>query len=87
MQRTLAFLIFLAPVYVHKNKQAWLTLVFQADEQSPWKAPEHECIFCAVLADCRHVHNRQQLLDIVHQKLVEQAFIALLQCSQVAVPV
>ncbi len=67
--------------------QLWLTFVFETDEECSWKAPEHECILGAVLADCGHVHNWQELLDVVHQQLVEEALIALLKCSQVAVSV
>lgn len=63
------------------------TFVFQADEQCSGQASKHESICGAVLADRRHVHNRKQLLDVVQQQFVEQAFISLLEGSQVAVPV
>ena len=68
-------------------KSAACTFVFEADEQCSGQASEHKSILGAVLADCRHVHNWQQLFDVVQQQLVEQALITLLQGSEVAVPV
>lgn len=47
------------------------TSVFQTDEQCSGQASEHKGILGAVLADCWHVHNRQQLFDVVQQQLVE----------------
>ena len=44
-----------------------ITFVFQADEQCSGQASEHKRILGTVLADCRHVHNRQQLFDVVQQ--------------------
>ncbi len=55
-----------------------LTFVFETDEKRPRKASEHESILGTVLADRGHMHNGQQLLDVVHEQLVEQALIALL---------
>lgn len=63
------------------------TSVFEADEECPRQASEHESILGTVLADCGHVHNGKQFFDVVQQQLVEETFISLLQGSQVAVPV
>ena len=64
-----------------------MTFISETYEKRSGKASEHERELLAVFTDGRHVHNWQQLLHVVHQQLVEEAFIALLQCSQVTVPV
>ena len=55
------------------------TLVLDADEEAAGQALEHEAILLAVQADRWHVHDGQQLLDVVRQHIVEQALVALLR--------
>ena len=48
-----------------------LTFVPHADEERARQASEHEAVQLAVVADSGHVHDRQQLLNVVGQDVVE----------------
>lgn len=52
--------------------------VTDADEQAARQTLEHEAVRLAVLAHGRHVHDGQQLLDVLRQYVVEQALVAVL---------
>lgn len=54
------------------------TFIPHADEQGAWQASEHQAVQLAVVADCGHVHNWEELLDVVRQDIVEQTLIPLL---------
>ncbi len=58
-----------------------LTFVLHRNEEGARQALEHEAIGLAVLADCGHMHDGEQLLDVVGQHIIEETLIALLRSS------
>src|SRR5208337_3445262 len=56
-------------------------LVRQA-QKKPARLPEQPAELLAAEADCRRVHDRQQLLEILNEQGEEQRFVAVLQITQ-----
>ena len=71
----------LSPERVHSGPRV-LTFVLHADEQRAGQTSEHETVQLAVVTDCGHVDNWQQLLNVVGQNIVEEALISLLHMRQ-----